>query len=149
MKKAREPVLYALSSLSSFALDAGLFYAAVFVLDAMLGVYAEPVGNLISKLISSFYNFNMNRLVFRRKGDYGGEMLRYYSLWFFQTLASTGLITLFVNLLRTQTAMESTTVKVVVYTCLFVASFFIQKYWVFKERKTNSGEMPEDKIKQN
>ena len=143
MKKAREPILFTLSSLSSFALDAGLFYAAVFLLDSVIGVYAEPVGNLISKLISSFYNFNMNRLIFRRKGNYGGEMLRYYSLWIFQTLASTGLITLFVNLLRTETAAESTAVKMVVDATLFVISFFIQKYWVFRDRRAHPDGMPD------
>ena len=142
MKKGKQPILYALSSLSSFLLDTGLYYVLDLFLDASLGVYAEPVCNLTARALSSFYNFNINRLVFQSRGVYGREMLRYYCLCIPQAFASTGLLTLLVNLFRIESAEGSAAVKVLVDGTLFVASFFIQKYWVFKKRNAAAGEEP-------
>ena len=133
MKKGKQPILYTLSSLSSFLLDSGLFYLLDLLLNSVLGPYAEPVCNLIARTISSFYNFNINRLVFQNRGDYGKALLRYYCLCIPQALISTGLLSLFVWLFHVESAGVSTAIKVAVDGVLFVASFFIQKYWVFKK----------------
>ena len=69
MKKGKQPILYTLSSVSSFLLDIGLFHVLNWMLNGMLGSYAVPVSNLTARALSSFYNFNMNRLVFRSGGD--------------------------------------------------------------------------------
>ena len=143
MKKGREPLLYALSSLSSFLLDTGLFYVLHLLLNAALGVYAEPVCNLTARALSSFYNFNMNRLVFRSYGRYGEEVLKYYCLCIPQALVSTGIITLSVNLLRVEDTTEAAAIKLAVDAVLFVASFFIQKFWVFRKQKPASDRSPE------
>lgn len=135
MKKGREPLLYTLSSLSSFLLDTGLFYGLHLLFSAFLGVYTEPICNLTARALSSFYNFNMNRLVFRSRGSYGKEVLKYYCLCIPQALVSTGLITLFVNLLRVENSSGATAVKVAVDGILFVISFFIQKFWVFRKEE--------------
>ena len=91
-----------------------------------------PVSNVAARVISSFYNFNVNnRLVFGNTGHYGKAMLRYYCLAIPQLAASTLLLTLFVHLLHISSAQGSALVKAVVEGCLFVASFFIQKLWVF------------------
>ena len=142
MKKGIQPILYVLSSLSSFLLDVGLFHVLNWMLGGALGSYAVPVSNLAARALSSFFNFNMNRLVFRSGGNYGKEMLRYYCLCVPQALASTGLISLFVALLRTGNSGWSTAIKVAVDGVLFVASFFIQKYWVFAKKNSNAGEKP-------
>ena len=138
MKKGREPLLYILSSLSSFLLDTGLFYGLHLLLHTALGVYAEPICNLTARALSSFYNFNMNRLVFRSRGSYGKEVLKYYCLCIPQALVSTGLITLFVHLLQVENTSGATAVKLVTDAVLFVISFFIQKYWVFRNKKPAS-----------
>ena len=143
MKKGREPLLYVLSSLSSFLLDTGLFYCFHLLLKTALGVYAEPVCNLTARALSSFYNFNVNRLVFRSRGSYGKEVLKYYCLCIPQALVSTGLITLFVNLLQVENSGGATTIKLVIDAVLFVISFFIQKYWVFRNKKPASDRSPE------
>ena len=145
MKKGREPLLYTLSSLSSFVVDAGLFYGLHLLFSAVLGVYAEPVCNLAARALSSFYNFNMNRLVFRSRGSYGKEALKYYCLCIPQALVSTGLITLFANLLSVENSAGATAVKVAVDGILFVISFFIQKFWVFREKKLVFDGKPEEK----
>ena len=135
MKKGRQPLLYTLSSVSSFLLDSGLFYLLDLLLNSLLGTYAEPVCNLIARAISSFYNFNVNRLVFQIRGEYGKSMLRYYCLCIPQALVSTGLLSLFVWLFHVESASGSTLIKILVDGTLFVASFFIQKYWVFKKKE--------------
>ncbi len=143
MKKGREPLLYTLSSLSSFLLDTGLFSVLHLLLKAALGIYAEPVCNLTARALSSFYNFNMNRLVFRSRGSYGREVLKYYCLCIPQALVSTALITLLVNLLQVENTGGATAVKLFVDAALFVISFFIQKYWVFRNKKPASDDGPE------
>jgi putative flippase GtrA len=143
MRKGREPLLYTLSSLSSFLLDTGLFYVLHLLLNAALGVYTEPVCNLAARALSSFYNFNMNRLVFGSRGQYGREMLKYYCLCIPQALVSTGLITFFVNFLRVENTTGAAAVKLTVDAILFVASFFIQKFWVFRKQKPASNGSPE------
>ena len=143
MKKGREPLLYTLSSLSSFLLDTGLFSVLPLLLKAALGISAEPVCNLTARALSSFYNFNMNRLVFRSRGSYGREVLKYYCLCIPQALVSTALITLLVNLLQVENTGGATVVKLFVDAALFVISFFIQKYWVFRNKKPASDDGPE------
>lgn len=135
MKKGREPLLYTLSSLSSFLLDTGLFYVLHLLFSAFLGIYTEVICNLTARALSSFYNFNMNRLVFLSRGNYGKEALKYYCLCIPQALVSTGLITLFVSLLRVENSSGATAVKVVIDGVLFVISFFIQKFWVFRKKE--------------
>ena len=138
MKKGKQPILYTLSSLSSFLLDSGLFYLLDLLLNSILGPYAEALCNLIARAISSFYNFNINRLVFQSRGEYGKSILRYYCLCIPQALISTGLLFLFVWLFNLENAAASTAVKVVVDGVLFIVSFFIQKYWVFKKKESSS-----------
>ncbi|MBQ9248894.1 MAG: GtrA family protein [Oscillospiraceae bacterium] len=135
MKKLKQPLLYTLSALSSVVVDLGLFYLLRLLLGGVLGAFAESVCTVGARVVSSFYNFNMNnRMVFQNKGSYGKAMLRYYCLALPQLAASALLLTLFVRLLGVTTAQGSTVVKLVVDSCLFVASFFIQKFWVFAQK---------------
>lgn len=145
MKKGRQPLLYTLSSVASWAVDTGGFYLLHLLFGTALGRHAELVCNVVARVISSFFNFNLNnRLVFQNKGVYGKALLRYYCLAVPQLAASTLLLTLFVRLLKVESTNGATTVKIIVDGCLFVASFFIQKYWVFSSGKENT-EQPADR----
>ena len=136
MEKARQPLRYVLSSVASWAVDTGLFFLFELLFGALLGGLAEPVCNVIARALSSFFNFNVNnRLVFHSELPYGKTLLRYYCLAIPQLAASTLLLTLFVYLLRVESAGGSTAVKIAVDAILFVASFFIQKFWVFSQKK--------------
>ena len=136
MEKARQPLRYVLSSVASWAVDTGLFFLFELLFGALLGSFAEPVCNVIARALSSFFNFNVNnRLVFHSELPYGKTLLRYYCLAIPQLAASTLLLTLFVYLLRIESAGGSTAVKIAVDGILFVASFFIQKFWVFSKKK--------------
>ena len=70
-------------------------------------------------------------------------MLKYYCLCIPQALVSTALITFFVNLLQVENTRGATAVKLLVDAALFVISFFIQKYWVFRNKKPASDDGPE------
>ena len=134
-KKVRQPLLYTLSSLASWVVDVGLFYLLRILLDAALGDWAETWCNIGARVLSSFFNFNVNnRIVFQNRGNYGKTMLRYYCLAVPQLAASTLLLNLFVWLFGIESAHGSTLVKIIVDGCLYVASFFIQKYWVFSQK---------------
>ena len=140
MEKAKQPIRYVLSSVSSFLVDVGLFYVLKLLLGSLLGVYAEPVCNVTARAASSFFNFNLNnRLVFGNTGSYGKALFRYYCLAVPQAAASTVLLTLFVYLFHAESAQSSTIVKIVVDCVLFIASFFIQKFWVFSQKDTKEG----------
>lgn len=146
MKKGKQPFLYTLSSVASWAVDTGLYALLHHFLNAALGVHAEPVCNILARVASSFFNFNLNNhMVFRNEGSYGKALLRYYCLAIPQAAASTGLLTLFVWLFRIESTQGSTLVKIVVDGCLFVASYFIQKHWVFAKKDKTDGENPAEK----
>ena len=135
MEKGKQPLLYVLSSVASWAVDTGGFFVLSLLFGAALGSYSEPVCNIAARVISSFFNFNLNnRLVFRNTGSYGKALFRYYCLAVPQLAASTLLLTLLVQLLRIESTQGATGVKIVVDGCLFVASYFIQKFWVFPHR---------------
>lgn len=145
MKKGKQPLLYVLSSVASWAVDTGGFFILSLLFGAVLGTYSEPVCNIAARVISSFFNFNLNsRLVFQNTGSYGKALFRYYCLAVPQLAASTLLLTLLVHLLRIETTHGATGVKIVVDGCLFVASYFIQKFWVFSNRDNKTELTAED-----
>ncbi len=135
MKKGKQPLLYTLSSVASWAVDTGGFFLLSLAFGAVLGDWSEPVCNIAARAISSLFNFSLNRrLVFQDRGPCGKALLKYYCLAVPQLLVSTLLLTFLVNLHGIETSHGATVVKVIVDGCLFVASFFIQKYWVFSHR---------------
>lgn len=134
-KKARQPFLYAVSSGLSAVLDIGVYYVLMLLLESRLGNLAEAVCLVLARVVSSFFNFNLNnRIVFQSRAPYGKALIRYYCLAIPQMAAATLLLTLFVQLLHIDGAEGSTAVKAIVDGALFVISFFIQKYWVFSHR---------------
>ncbi len=136
MKKAKQPALYVLSSILSWAVDTGLFRLGLALFGGVFGEAAAAVCNVIARVFSSFFNFNLNnRVVFQSREPYGKALLRYYLLAVPQLAASTLLLSLFVWLFRVQSDNGSTLVKILVDGGLFVASYFIQKFWVFRKKE--------------
>ena len=136
MKRSKQPLRYVLSSVASWVVDTGLFFLLDLLLGPLLGVSAEAVCNVAARVLSSFFNFNVNnKLVFHSELPYEKALLRYYCLAIPQLAASTLLLSFFVWLLHVKSAGGSTAVKVAVDAGLFVASFFIQKFWVFSQKK--------------
>ena len=71
--------------------------------------------------------------MFENTGNYGKALVKYYCLAVPQMLVSAGLLTLADNLLGVTEPTLSTLVKIVIDALLFIASYFIQKTWVFKK----------------
>lgn len=144
MKKYQQIIKYALSSGSSFAIDAGMFLLFKTLLGAKLGVSADFVCTALARIISSFYNFNINNaLVFNNKGGYGKALLKYYCLCIPQMIVSGALTTLADNLLGVSAPLLSTVVKICVDCVLFIASYFIQKKWVFRDKNRENDSLSE------
>ncbi len=136
MKKYWQLIKYSLASLSSFALDTGLFYLFKRFVFGGLGAWADLACTVAARAISSFYNFNVNnRLVFGHRGEYGKALGRYYLLAVPLMLASAGFVTLLDRSLGVTAPGLSTAIKVCVDTVLFLASYLIQKKWVFKKKE--------------
>ena len=135
MKKYWQLIKYSLASLSSFALDNGLFYLFKRFVFGAAGAYADLLCTVAARILSSFFNFNVNnRLVFRHEGEYGKSLLRYYLLAVPLMLASAGCVTLVDRLLGVTAPGLSTLVKICVDTVLFLASYLVQKKWVFSDK---------------
>lgn len=132
LKILRLILVFMASSLSSCALDLGVFYLALRLLRP--GKLTILAATAIARAVSSFYNFNMNKkLVFASGGSYRRALLRYYCLCLPQMLLSALLVSLF-GRLTAASALLATALKFCVDTVLFCASFVIQREWVFREK---------------
>ena len=146
LEAGKQPVLYTFSSVISWAVDTSGFYLLNLLLRGPLGSAADPVCNVLARVVSSLFNFHVNyRFVFSSREPYGRAMLRYYFLAVPQLALSTVLITAFTRLLHVETTNGATAVKIVVDGCLFVASFFIQKFWVFRNKNLTPDTKAKDK----
>ena len=128
---------FMLSSLSSFAVDYGLFNLlnlAVFANgEAKAGEYIL-LSTVIARVISSVFNFLMNRkFVFGDKGNAGKAFVRYVILCVTIMLLSAG-----GTWLLSQTGMSSAIAKLITDALLYFVSYKAQQAWVFREDRPNA-----------
>lgn len=133
---------FMLSSLSSFAIDILLFYllgvilrpfipesVVIFKHYAFGGSLLSLLRTVISRLISSLYNFFMNKKqVFKNDSKSPSVLARYYTLCVVQLLLSWFLIDHILTFISYRTIR-----KCIIDTCLFIISFQIQREWVFRK----------------
>ena len=130
---------YVLSSVLSFAVDTVLYYVFNHFLFGTLFPMGEVGSSTLSlaaaRLLSSFFNFNMNNYVVFRHGseNYGSSLLKYYCVCIPQLLASEFLLSGAIALFGIENDILQTAVKVIVDGFLFVLSYFIQNKWVFSK----------------
>ena len=127
---------YALSSILSWVVDNGLYYAGLGALGAKLGAAtASAVCHVGARVLSSLFNFNLNNsFVFHSRENYWKAFGKYYLLCVPQTLISVGLLTALVAKLEIASPLAATGVKILIETGLFIISYFIQKKWVFTKK---------------
>ncbi|MBR4953029.1 MAG: GtrA family protein, partial [Oscillospiraceae bacterium] len=126
---------YLLSSGASAVIDLLAFWLIHMLLSAPLGELAVGVSTAIARIISSFFNFNVNKkMVFGAGGNYGKAMARYYILCVVQLCASAVLVWLLGRLFSAHASWLYTLLKAVVDTLLFFVSYQIQQKWVFKDK---------------
>ncbi|MCR5691338.1 MAG: bifunctional glycosyltransferase family 2/GtrA family protein, partial [Eubacterium sp.] len=133
---------FLLSSLSSFVIDILLFYLLGLILRPLIpesqlvfkdyffgGSLLTLLRTVISRLLSSLYNFFMNKKqVFKNDSKSPRVFARYYALCFLQLLLSWFLVDHFLIFISFRTIR-----KCIIDTLLFVISFQIQREWVFKK----------------
>ena len=121
------------SSCLSFLIDYALFTLLVFMLGERVDRWVRLLcAEFPARAVSSLFNYNMNRkTVFRSDAPAKETMLRYYILCVIQTGCSYGLVYLFSALFSAGSAME-VILKAFVDIFLFLISFRVQQFWVFK-----------------
>lgn len=136
MRKYWQLLKYSISSVASWVVDNGLFWLLKTFLASRLGGLADLVCTALARAVSSFFNFNANnRLVFQNRGGYGKALLRYYCLAVPVMLCSAGLVTLLDHVFGVSAPALSTGIKICVDAALFLASYTIQKKWVFDDKR--------------
>ena len=122
-------VLFALSSLLSFAVDYLLFslFTLLFKFDS--GVL---VSNILARVISATFNYSLNKLiVFKKKGQLAQTFLGYFLLALGILAANTALLYVFVNIAHINAYVS----KLLVEAILFMVSWIAQRFLIFKTKK--------------
>ena len=130
---------YTAVSICSAIIDNGLYALLDFLLHSTLAGFAlTAVCTAGARVVSSLFNFFMNKkVVFKTNAPTGKAMLRYYALAIPQ-LAAQALLTQGVYwLLHIPEGATGwrTLIYAVVMTVLYIVSFMIQQRWVFAPQK--------------
>ncbi|MCI8791208.1 MAG: glycosyltransferase [Eubacterium sp.] len=134
---------FMLSSLSSFVIDIALFYLLGFLLRPVIpedvlifrnavfgGSLLTLMRTVISRLVSSLYNFFINKnQVFKNDSKSPAILVRYYILCIVQLILSWLLVDHLLGFIVYRTVR-----KCIIDTLLFALSFQIQREWVFRRR---------------
>lgn len=124
---------FMLASLSSTAIDFGLFYLLLHCLPT--GDYTVFAATVLARICSSFCNFNLNKkMVFQNSGNYRRSMRRYYCLAIPQMLVSAACVTLLEQWIAPGSKLIATLLKAPVDLALFFIAFTIQREWVFQSK---------------
>lgn len=123
---------YLLSSLSSFLVDIGLFQLFLWI-SLSVGIHRGALlillSTILARIISSYFNFIMNKnFVFDGEKRIHKTIVKYYRLAVFQMLLSAAMVTVVWNMFSD----SETAIKIVVDTILFIASYQVQRRWVFR-----------------
>lgn len=124
---------YIFVSGTSFVLDLVLFTIFVSLLKGIMGDYAIFAGTVSARILSSFYNYLMNRNAVFKAGEKGMDkktFIQYYILVVIQMLVSSTLVFIGYRLLK----IPETFVKIPVDIVLFMINYIIQKKWIFRKR---------------
>lgn len=122
---------YIISSISSFILDILLYSFLVSLLPtiALGGITEIVIATIIARLISAAYNFAVNsKVVFKSKNK--NSLIKYLILCIVQMFISAFAVSELYKVLQ----VNSTLIKVVVDTIIFLLNFVIQREWVFKKK---------------
>lgn len=135
---------YTLSSLLCLVLEQ-IIQTGIYTLlkDKLFDVITEIFAFLPARIISSIANFYINKkFVFCEKDDSKASLIRYYILWFCQAIVTMSLDWFFGSIVfATSSAVLYTIITLVIKTVIAIASFRIQKDWVFAEKIEKSREV--------
>ncbi|MCM1542551.1 MAG: bifunctional glycosyltransferase family 2/GtrA family protein [Blautia sp.] len=126
---------YSCASLLSMLADFSVFTLLTAILSERFPAAANLfISTCTARIISSLMNYSLNRnRVFHSSESVGRTMPRYYLLCVSQMLVSWFCVLQIHNL----TGIHSSVVKALVDVTLFFGSYYIQRRWVFKQRRGN------------
>ena len=124
-------IKYAIIGVSCMIIDLLLFTLFNnFIVNLFLKNNIIIVSTICARVISSFINFIFNKnITFDGKGK--NTMIKYYVLCIIQMMVS-GIL---VQNLYSKVKIGATLIKLVVDIFIFMVNFYIQKKWIFKEKK--------------
>ena len=123
---------YIMSSLSSFIIDIVFFTLFYNILFGVFDKEAILISTIIARIISSLYNCFINsKIVFEQEKLRKNQFIKYYILVIIQMLVSAFSVYIIDNIIN----FNATVVKIIIDSIIFVVNFYVQREWVFKERK--------------
>ncbi|MGC4439041.1 GtrA family protein, partial [Streptococcus suis] len=129
---------FALASFGGFLVDYGVYALALLLLTSLPTALRLLVANTIARICSTTCNFALNKkLVFNSEESIARTGVGYFTLALVLFLCDTALLYLFHQIL----GLNLYIVKLAVGIFLFLASWFVQKNIIFKERKSFSHEI--------
>ena len=117
---------YIISAVSSFLLDILLFTLFVNIIKIDQKIL---VATVFARIISAVYNFVINSKLVFKKGS-KSSIVKYIILSIIQMLISGYAVTYIAKFIN----INSTVIKIVVDTIIFLVNFVIQREWVFKNK---------------
>lgn len=118
---------YIFSSLSASVIDLGIFHLLAAWIAGTKGIW---IATILARIVSSFYNYTVNRkVVFESGGRMNQSLWRYYLLCIVQGICSAALVSAF----AAASVIPKTACKMVVDTLLFFVSYQIQRRFVFRD----------------
>jgi putative flippase GtrA len=118
---------FGLSSFGSALLDIAVFALVTKLILPVGFPEAIAIGTVTARVLSSLFNYSLNRRIVFCGPQARGTMLRYYILAVFQMLCSLFLV----RWLAPMLGWDPVGVKLCVDVILFMLSFRIQQKWVF------------------
>jgi len=125
----KEPLKFALASLTCAAVDLILFSLLTSVLDGHVFA-AVAIATVTARVASGLLNFSLNRIwSFRNYNSLVTQFRRYFMLYVLQLVLSIAFVSLLAVI-----PISLTVIKILVDGLLFIGSFFVQKRWVYAKR---------------
>jgi putative flippase GtrA len=123
------PLLFALSSFTGFLMDYALFLLLVMAFRASDAVWGIVAANALARAASAVFNYGMNRtVVFKSRNAPIQTGLGYAGLALCILAGNSFILTVFTNAL----GMPPAPAKILTELSLFIASYFIQKHFIFR-----------------
>ena len=139
-------IKYIFSAGLSFALDLTLFTVFTHLLRLAISNYAIIVATILARIISSFINYHLNRnKVFKKSSDNSNSKIdkttfvKYVCLVVVQMFVSSFTVYALYN----ATHLNETLIKIPVEVVLFMVNYFVQKIFIFNDKKSKKLVLPE------
>jgi len=128
-------IKYIFSAGISFALDLSLFTVFSFLLKQSIGNSAIFVATVLARIISSFINYLINRNTVFNNNDKRMDkvtLIKYYTLVVIQMFVSATVVSTLYNAF----SIYEVFIKIPVEVVLFLINYFVQKKFIFNDKKT-------------